>query len=438
MNASSETIRPAAARWMLLLLVLANVLSVGDRMLLGVVTEPIRLELALSDVQMSLASGFFFVLFHLGGGFVVARMVDRGNRKRILVIGIVVWSLATAATGLANDFLSLSIARVGLGIAEAAVFPAAMSLIPDLFDRNVRGRAMATFQTSGFLGVMVCTSIAGLLAGSLGWRSMFVLFGLAGIAFALLVQLTGKEPARGHHCGQTQPPPPYMTDLFSACGRVLVLPGFACLALAFGVAAMVAASTGTWGPAFLQRSHGVSLAQVGFAIGLSSGIGGIAGTLLAGVLIDALAKRNHLPSAMLRIPIVVLPLCTPFLLGFLFSPDLGVTVACAGILSFLLGCGVAPCVTHAVTCVIPADRGIASIVMLAAAGLIGSALGPFLIAAVSDLLADRLGNESLRYALSVLVLAPLVSAALLAVALRQMRAQACIAAGHARRQVAAG
>ena len=123
MNASTEKIRPAAARWMLLLLVLANVLSVGDRMLLGVVTEPIRLELALSDVQMSLANGLFFVLFHLGGGFVVARLVDRGNRKRILAIGIAVWSLATAATGLAQDFLSLSIARVGLGVAEPRCSP---------------------------------------------------------------------------------------------------------------------------------------------------------------------------------------------------------------------------------------------------------------------------------------------------------------------------
>ena len=91
----------------------------------------------------------------------------------------------------------------------------------------------------------------------------------------------------------------------------------------------------------------------------------------------------------------------------------------------MLGCAVAPCVTYAVTSVKPADRGIASIVMLAAAGLVGSALGPFIIAAASDLLADRFGNESLRYALSVLALAPLVSAALLVVARRQMRAQAC-------------
>jgi len=423
---------------MLLLLVLANVLSVGDRMLLGIVTEPIRLELALSDVQMSLANGLFFVLFHLGGGFVVARLVDRGNRKRILAMGIAVWSLATAATGLANDFLSLSIARVGLGIAEAAVFPAAMSLIPDLFEKNVRGRAMAAFQTSGFLGVMACSSIAGLLAGSLGWRSMFVIFGIAGIAFALLVQFTGREPMRGNRPGGAQPATPYMADLFSACGRVLRLPGFACLALAFGVAAMVAASTGTWGPAFLQRSHGVSLAQVGLAIGLSSGLGGIAGTLLAGVLIDTLAKRNHAPSAMLRIPILVLPMCVPFLLGFVFSPLIGITVACAGVMSFLLGCAVAPCVTYAVTCVTPADRGIASIVMLAAAGLVGSALGPFMIAVVSDLIAPRFGDESLRFALSMMVLAPLVSAGLLIVARRQMRAPDPGATTHAQRQVAAG
>src|SRR5690606_6415464 len=115
MNATAESIPPAAARWTLMLLILANVLSVGDRMLLGVVAEPVRIELGLSDLQMGLANGFIFVLFHLAGGLVIARFIDRGRRLRILVLCIIVWSVATAAMALVRDFASLAIARVGGG-----------------------------------------------------------------------------------------------------------------------------------------------------------------------------------------------------------------------------------------------------------------------------------------------------------------------------------
>src|SRR5690242_18993255 len=130
---------------MLLLLILANVLSVGDRMLLSVTTEPVRQELALSDPQIALVNGLLFVLFHLAAGLFVARLIDRGNRKRLLSMSIAGWSVAAAATGFADDFASLSLARIGVGVGEATVFPAAMSLLQDLFERQTRGRAMACF-----------------------------------------------------------------------------------------------------------------------------------------------------------------------------------------------------------------------------------------------------------------------------------------------------
>lgn len=422
MNATAESIRPAAARWTLILLILANVLSVGDRMLLGVVAEPVRIQLGLSDLQMGLANGFIFVLFHLAGGLVIARFIDRGRRMRILVLCIIVWSVATAAMAFVHDFASLAIARIGVGVAEAAVFPAAMSLIPDLFGEQSRGRALAAFQTSGFLGVMACTSLAGVLAGSLGWRGMFMMFGAAGVLFAVIVHLTAREPVRAGRIAETPVSLPGLRDVRVACARVLALPGFPCLALAFGMAAMVGAATGAWAPAFLQRSHGVSLAEVGLAMGLASGLGGICGTLLAGVLIDRLAARGAPFAAMLRIPIVCLPLSVPLLLGFIFAPASGLAVLCLGGLSFLLGCAVAPCVTCAVACVPAANRGIASILMLVAAGLIGSSLGPLLVGAASDLLAAGSGRESLRHAMVLVTAAPPAAVALLLVSRRQMQA----------------
>src|SRR6185437_2620614 len=138
----------------LFLLFLANVLNVGDRMLLGVVTEPVRHDLSLSDTEMALANGLLFVLFNLIAGLLIARLVDRGNRVRILTIGIVAWSLSTAATGLAQNFSELALARLGVGIGEATAFPAVMSLIPDLFRPQVRGTAIGVFQSSSFVGIV--------------------------------------------------------------------------------------------------------------------------------------------------------------------------------------------------------------------------------------------------------------------------------------------
>lgn len=407
---------------MLILLVAANALSVGDRMLLSVATEPVRLELGLTDPQMALANGFLFAVFNLLGGLMVARYVDRGNRKRILVWGIAGWSLATAATGLATDFTTLAIARVAVGLGEATVFPAAMSLIPDLFERPLRGRAIAGYQTSGFIGVTAFTSLAGWMAGLYGWRTMFLVFGVAGILFALVVQWSGTEPPRPEGADERPFANTGPRDITAACRRVFSMPGFASLTLAFGLAGLVAAVVGTWGPAILQRSHGVSLAQVGVSIGLASGLCGVLGTLLAGVLVDALSARGAAASRMLFVPIVALPLSAPFLLGFAFSPTFGATVIHAGAMSFMLGCGVAPCLTYAMTCVSPQDRGVAAFVLLASAALVGSSLGPLLVAELSNLLAPRAGSESLRLAFSGTLLAPVMAAVLLEFARRKAAA----------------
>jgi len=173
MSDDAPSVSRATALWALCLLFVANVLNTGDRALLGVVTEQVRGELSLSDTQMSLANGLFFTVFNLVGGLFLSRLIDRGNRTRILALGIAGWSIATAATGLATDFAPLAIARIGVGIGEATAFPAAMSLIPDLFRTQARGRAVAVFQSSVFIGIVGGTIAAGVLAAAIGWRAMF-------------------------------------------------------------------------------------------------------------------------------------------------------------------------------------------------------------------------------------------------------------------------
>ena len=116
-NEDGPSVSRRTALWALVLLFLANILNTGDRGLLGVVTEQVRGELLLSDTQMSLANGLFFTVFNLVGGLFLARMIDRGNRTRILAFGIAGWSIATAATGLATNFATLALARIGAPLA---------------------------------------------------------------------------------------------------------------------------------------------------------------------------------------------------------------------------------------------------------------------------------------------------------------------------------
>ncbi len=394
------------AYWALAVLFLVNVFNQADRMLFGVVVEPIRHDLALSDTQMSLLSGLFFILFNLVAGLLLARAIDRGNRVRILALGVLAWSLATAALGLAEGFWSLAAARIAVGVGEATAFPAAMSLIPDLFRAEARGRAVAVFQSSAFMGIVGGTVVAGVLGAMLGWRMMFVVCGLAGLVAAALLVLTVREPVRAEGDRVTPAGETYFGGMISACRRVLRLPGMPALLVGFGLTSMMTAVLAAWGPAFLLRSHGVPLAQVGLVIGPSVGIGGIVGTISSGFIADWLVRRRGSPSAALLIPLVSAPLSLPFMAGFVFAPSLVLAMVCAGVMNAVISASMPPTMSFAVSSADPRDRATLSTMLLAAAGLIGGSLGPFIVGSLSDLWAARLGDESLRQAMAVLLVMP--------------------------------
>jgi MFS family permease len=418
LSANRGPVSPLTAGWTLFLLFLANVINVGDRMLLGVVTEPVRKDLALSDTQMALANGLLFVLFNLVAGLFIARLVDRGNRVRILTFGIAAWSLATAATGLAENFTVLALARLGVGVGEATAFPAVMSLIPDLFRPRVRGTAVGVFQSSSFVGIVGGTVIAGILAASLGWRPMFMVCGVAGVVLATVVALTVREPPR-EEAPDTVATENWLAGMAAGLRRVIQVPGFVPLAIGFGISAMMGAVLGAWGPAFLQRSHGVPLRDVGIVIGPAVGIGGMAGTLASGAIADWLVRRQGSVAAALWLPLVALPLATPFMAGFIFAPTLLATMLCAAVMNLLLSCAFVPCINYAVTRAGAGDRALVSTVMLAASGLIGGALGPYVVGALSDAFTPQMGGEGLRYALSAMIASPLLAAAFLLAALQK-------------------
>jgi len=228
------------ASYSLFLLFLANLLHIADRSLPGIVVDPVKADLLLSDTQMSLVSGTAFVVFNLVVGILIAGWVDRGNRKRILVAGVALWSGATALTGLAEGFYSLAATRALVGIGEATAFPVAISMIADLFVPERRARAVGLFQSSVFAGVVIGSIAAGVLAAAYGWRSMFVICGVIGFGLVVLMMLTMREPQRGRHDQAdafAQRPP----KLGAAVLQLLRVPGFLLLTFGTGVGSMLGA-----------------------------------------------------------------------------------------------------------------------------------------------------------------------------------------------------
>ena len=405
------------AAYALTLLLLANIFNYADRALLGIVVEPIRKELLLNDTEISIISGFAFSLFFLIAAIGIARWVDRGNRRLILVLGIALWSGATAATGLAQGFVSLSLTRMLVGVGEAVVFPVALSLLADLYPGPKLTRSVSIFQASSGIGIMVGSVLAGILAAAHGWRTMFEMFGAAGLALVLLIALTMRPTPRLETGAAARPKQePFLT----AIRAILRVPGLLWLACGYGASNMALACLPVWSPAFLLRSHGVKLADVGALVGPPAVIGGIAGGVLSGLLAARLIRNSGNRAAGLIVPTIALPLGVLAYATFLFAPSLPVVLVGIAVMNFLLSSGLGPCVALAVSLVPPTQRGVTSTVMLIVQNLLAFAIGPLLIGLVSDALAPTYGADSLRYALATMLAAPLVASLLLVVARRKI------------------
>ncbi|MCW2368616.1 spinster family MFS transporter [Sphingobium sp. B11D3D] len=405
----------------LFLLFVSNVFNYADRALLGIVVDPVKADLQLSDTAMSLVSGTAFVLFNLIIGIFIARWVDHGNRKKILLLGVAIWSGATALTGLAEGFVSLALTRVLVGVGEATAFPVAISVIADLYPKDRRPRALGIYQSSAFVGIVGGSIAAGILAAIFGWRTMFFICGGAGLAFVLLLALTMKEPPRGMH-DEPDAADIGMRNLPQSIRFLLDVPGFRMLAVGMGISAMGAGVLPVWAPAFLLRSHGVSLAEVGALIAPSVGLGGIAGAIASGFMASYFTKKHGREIDSLMVPLIALPLSIPFFIAFCFAPSLALTLGAAAIMNFLLSSGITPCFSAAMGLATPQTRAVASMLLLASSGIIGSALAPLVVGAASDALTPQFGTESLRYAMSAVTVAPLLGCVFLWLAYRRARA----------------
>lgn len=269
----------------LFVLFLVNFLNYFDRIVPAAVLEPIRQEFSLNDTQLGLVTTAFTVVYALFA-IPMGQLADGRSRKKILAVGVGVWSLFTAASGLAAGFVSFMAARMGVGFGEASCTPAATSLIGDLLPQDRRARAYGFFMLGLPLGTFAALLLVGLVAADYGWRAAFMLAALPGAVVALML-LVCVEPRRGRHdpAGQASGLPSPMRAIMSS--RLFWSIGLVGVALSMAGYAMR-----TYLPAFFSRTYGLGIAEAGAAAAIVLGATGIIGLIVGGAISDRVAARR--------------------------------------------------------------------------------------------------------------------------------------------------
>jgi MFS family permease len=283
MKANSEGER--LTRWFLVLIGLSTLLQGLDRQLLGVLMEPIKHDLQLSDTAMGALAGTTFALFYVLGSFPLARLADTGSRRSLLAMCLGFWSLMTSLCGLAAAGWQLAVARAGVALGEAGNIPACMSLIAEGRPKSERGRGPSIVLACQGLGTALGLVLGGLLAASLGWRWAFILLGLPGILVALLIRFTAREPKRA-----PAPPGQAAMTFMQALGSFAKLRSFWLITGCITLASMGGFGMVMWAPAFFGRVHDLDIKHSGVAVGSAIAVGTFAANLLAGWLSDKLSK----------------------------------------------------------------------------------------------------------------------------------------------------
>jgi MFS family permease len=372
-------------RWYVVwLLFVVYVLNFVDRQILIILMEPIRLEFGFSDKQLGLLGGLAFALLYSTLGIPIARLADRVNRVNIISVSILVWSLATALTGLARNFTHLLLARIAVGIGEAGCSPPAYSLLADYFSKEKRTTAFSIYSMGIYGGVFVGYLVGAVVAQYHGWRTAFWVVGLPGILVALVVKLTLREPPRGLADGGIAPaePPPIRQVL----GELARKRTFRHLALAAALHAFVGYGVTGFHPSFLIRSHQFSVAEIGLILSVVAAVSGIGGTWLGGYLADRLTHLRRDVRWQLWVPGIATLINVPLALLAYTHPD---RLAVIGLLFVSLIFGVmylGPTFATMQRLVGARERALGSALLLLVINLVGLGLGPYLVGAVSDLM----------------------------------------------------
>jgi MFS family permease len=383
-----------------------------DRTVLSIMQVQLKRDLHLSDTQLGTLTGLAFAIFYTTLALPIARLADRVARKYVLIAALVVWTLMTAAGGLARGYFSLLACRIGVAVGEAGCVPATHSMISDLFPLRRRTLAMAVWGLSLPLGFLFGFAFGGRLTAALGWRETFVVVGLSGLGLVPLMLLFLKEPPRGRF----DPPPAAAAEPRQTVAASLAvlwrIRSFRYLVIGEALQACTQHGMVAWNAPFYSRLHGAPLGEIGAWLGVSAGLGGGLGAFFGGVLAERLAARDV--RWYMRVPAIAALLTTPFALLQYFTGDLRLSYAAALIPAAMVNVYMAPGNAVSQTLAPPHMRAFTSAVFVLVVNIVGLGLGPTAVGVLSDLLASRwgLGDQALRYALASVTLPALAAAVL--------------------------
>ena len=392
------------AWYVLALMTIASLFNFLDRTLIYILFTPIKQEMSFTDFELALLGTTSFVIFFTVLGVPFGRLADRGSRKNMIAGGLAVWSLFSGLTGFAKGFWALFLCRVMVGVGEATLGPAALSLLSDYFPPQRRASMQSIYASGITVGSGLAFFLGGWIGFRYGWRTAFYFLGFPGLLFAVLVYFL-KEQERGR---TEVSPPKYTSNDWKLLFRFKPLryhyAGYALFALA-------ANSLSIWAPTFFTRVHGYSIKTLGIVAGLTSLTSGIPFTLLGGFLSDRL--RQHGPGGRMRLGWIASLLAVPFWIVLLFSSNVPLLLVANFILLGLSLIWIAPSMADVHEMTGPHLRGLGVAVFVCLVNLAAYGVGSPLIGKLNDLLGAATNPGVMRYSFLVSPLSCILAAVFL-------------------------
>ncbi|MDB5970644.1 MAG: transporter [Hydrocarboniphaga sp.] len=392
----------ARYRWYVLAVLTAvQTCHVLDRTIIMLIMEPVRAEFHLTDGQLGLLAGLAYGIAYSVAAAPLGLLADRISRRNLLAAALTIWSGLTALAGFAQNYSTLLLSRMAVGTAEAAGSSTQMSMLSDYFPARERSTAVGLWYLSSAVGTTLTFLAGGYVAQHHGWRAAFFMAGIPGFLVAMLLLATVREPQRGASDESAAAPPPAMSamqGLRYVASRRGVLH---CMA-GIIVVSITMTSFAAWIASFLQREHGLPLAQAGVIAAIAFGVFGAIGGSVSGAFVDWRTRRSggvYRPARSARMSMITVLVSAVIGVAALLvhATPLAVGLVFAYGLCFMAHNG--PANSLLLSLVGPQVRGFTVSSLQIGTNLIGSGMGPFVVGAVSD----RVGSLGTAMALALLL-----------------------------------
>lgn len=384
--------------WALTVLAAISTCGFIDRIIMNVLAQPIKEEFRLSDTEVGLLAGLAFAVLNVVLGLWVARIAERRRRLTLIGIGTFFWSLATLACGAATSFLTLTLARIGVGVGEAVGLPSTQSVVSDSFPKEKRTTAMSVLLLAPPIGAFLGSAVGAMVAQTHGWRMAFIVAAVPGFLLSALALLTVAEPPRGQYdaLGEAADEvPPFSAVLHRLWERRSIrhmLAGSTIgSAVGFGLNAFLAA--------YLLRRFGFSVGEAGVVAGLLTSAPSILGVLGAGWLSDRIGRRD--PRSYGFIPGISLIIAAPLYMLAVTRETAPAAIALLTLSAAVQYTYLAPSQGVFQNMMHPRMRATASAVIGVIYSLVGAGLGPLIVGGLSDLFTEDASAAGSAEALTI-------------------------------------